>query len=274
MAPKEEPILFLWSFSPWASKVVAYLALRGIQHARCEQPITLPRPDLAALGVKYRRVPVLSIGRDVYCDSLLILEKLEKLYTETGHHPLGATDGTELALEKLFEKWTDVVVFKPAAALIPTDMDLMKDPAFQKDREELWGRPWNKHAQEELRPAALANLRANFDFLESVLGDGRAWILGGANDDGPRLADIHACWIFDWLFQLPGAFPEEYFSAKKYPKTMAWRDRYNAAIAKAKENGPKPTELEGPDAVSKILGSGFLEDNLTVEEDPSGLQQG
>ncbi|KAK5119832.1 hypothetical protein LTR85_007158 [Meristemomyces frigidus] len=274
MAHEEEPILFLWSFSPWASKVVAYLALRGIPHARCEQPITQPRPDLAALGVKYRRIPVLSIGRDIHCDSLLILEKLELLYQDAEYKPLGATGGTELALEKLFEKWTDVVVFKPAAAAIPTDLDLMKDAAFQKDREELWGRPWTKDEQKKLRPAALANLRADFDFLESVLSDGRAWILGGGSDDGPKLADIHACWIFDWLFQLPGAFPEEFFNEKRHPKTMAWRDRYSTAIAKAKESAAKPSELEGPDAVSKILASGMREDHLTFEDDPCGLQQG
>lgn len=274
MAPINEPVLFLWSFSPWASKVTAYLALRNIPHTRCEQPITLPRPSLAALGLKYRRIPVLTLGRDIYCDTLLILSKLEKLYPETDdtHKRIGAQNGTELALEKLFEKWTDVVVFKPAAAAIPSDLDLMKDPTFQKDREELWGRSWTKDGQEQLRPAALANLRENFDFLEAVLSDGRAWILG--DGDGPRLADIHACWIFDWLLQLPGAFPEDFFNDQQYPKTFAWRDRYNAAVAKAKERAPKPTELSGPDAVSKILGSGFEEDGLEVKADPSGLQQG
>ena len=189
MPPIEDPILFLWSLSPWASKVVSYFALRGIPYTRCEQPITQPRPDLHALGVNYRRIPVLSIGRDIYCDTLLILETLEKLYPPSSEYKqIGATSPTEKALEKLFEKWTDVVVFKPAAACIPTELDLMKDPGFQKDREELWGRPWTKEAQEELRPSGLAYLRADFDFLEECLGDGRQWLLG---NDGPKLADIH-----------------------------------------------------------------------------------
>lgn len=189
MAPQQEPILFLWAFSPWASKVVAYLALRGIPHSRCEQPITQPRPDLAALGVQYRRIPLLSIGRDIYCDTLLILEKLEAMYpASSGFKSIGATNPTEKALEKLFEKWTDVVVFKPAAAAIPSSLDLMKDPGFQKDREELWGRPWHAEEQDKLRPAGLANLRANFDFLEDLLADGRQWLLG---NEGPKLTDIH-----------------------------------------------------------------------------------
>lgn len=45
-------------------------------------PMTLPRPDLAdQLGVKYRRIPVLAIGNDVYCDSSLIASVLERNFT-------------------------------------------------------------------------------------------------------------------------------------------------------------------------------------------------
>lgn len=190
MAPTEQPILFLWAMSPWASKVVHYMALRGIPYTQCIQPITMPRPDIAALGVQYRRIPVLALGRDIYCDSLLILQKLEEWYNDgDGQYPsLRAKDPTGRAMEKLLEKWTDVVVFGPAAGAIPSEMDLLKDPAFQKDREELWGRPWTAEEQDKLKPAALANLRANFDFLEDLLSDGRGWILGNM---GPGLADIH-----------------------------------------------------------------------------------
>jgi hypothetical protein len=81
-----------------------------------------------------------------------------------------------------------MVVFKPAAAVIPTDMDLMKDEKFQKDREELWGRSWGKEAQDALRPKGLADLRADFDLLEDLLSDGRQWLLG---NEGPKLADVH-----------------------------------------------------------------------------------
>ena len=189
MAPAEEPILFLWALSAWAAKVTAYLGLRGIPHSRCEQPITLPRPDLTALGVQYRRIPLLSVGRDIYCDTLLILEKLESMYgDDSGYKKISANNPTEKALEKLFEKWTDVVVFKSAAAVIPSSLDLMKDPNFQKDREELWGRSWSAEHQDALRPDGLANMKAFFEFLEDILSDGREYLLG---KEGPKLADIH-----------------------------------------------------------------------------------
>ena len=186
----EEPILWLWALSAWAAKVVAYMALRKIPHSRCEQPITMPRPDLAALGVNYRRIPLLSVGRDIYCDTLIILEKLEQMYPESsGYRMISAKDPKDHALEKLFEKWTDAVVFKAAAAVIPSSLDLMKDPKFQADREELWGRGWSAEVQDALRPDGLSDMKANFQFLETLLADGRDWVLG--NTDGPTLSDIH-----------------------------------------------------------------------------------
>lgn len=189
MTEPTEPILFLWDLSAWASKVTAYFALRGIPFSRCEQPITQPRPDLAALGVQYRRIPLLAMGRDIYCDTLLILEKLEATYHSSQFKKISASDPKDKALERLLEKWTDVVVFKSAAACISTDLDLMKDPNFQKDREALWGRGWSKEEQDKLRPPALAEMRSNWDFLEDLLSDGRKWVLGG--EEGPMLADIH-----------------------------------------------------------------------------------
>ena len=71
------------------------------------------------------------------------------------------------------------------------------------------------------------------------------------------------------------SFPEDYFNKKRYPKTLAWRERYKSAIEAAKEAAPKPTEIEGTEVVPKILASGFHEDKLVVEDDdPSGLKDG
>jgi len=271
MNTPNQPILFLWSMSPWASKVVHYLALRGIPYNQCIQPITMPRPDLAALGVQYRRVPVLAYGRDIYCDTLLILQKFENWYPRGNEYKsISATDPTGRAMEHLLEKWTDVAVFSSAAAAIPSEMDLCKDPQFQKDREELWGRPWTKEEQDRLKPAGLSTLVENFTFLEQLLSDGRQWLLG---NDGPGLADVHAAWIFSWMVSLPNAMPDEFFGAKRYPATRAWLSRYDDAIAKAKKEAPQGGELEGPAAVDRILASPFKDEDLQVDSDPLGLKK-
>lgn len=44
----------------------------------------LPRPELAdLLGITYRRIPVLAIGNDVYCDTSLIATALERRFPAT-----------------------------------------------------------------------------------------------------------------------------------------------------------------------------------------------
>ena len=82
-----------------------------------------------------------------------------------------------------------------------------------------------------------------------------------------------ACWIFDWLFQI-SAYDPTFFNPETFPKTFAWRERYSAAISSAKEKAPTPAELEGKDAVSKVLNSGFDESELKVHPDPTGLKAG
>ncbi|ETN45738.1 uncharacterized protein HMPREF1541_09571 [Cyphellophora europaea CBS 101466] len=276
--PDPQITLFHYPFSPWSQKVTLYLALRKIPYVSCVQPVTLPRPDLKkGLGVNYRRIPIMSIGRDIYCDTLLMFEKLEALYpvgpNETKRH---GTTGIERALEKLLEKWTDVVVFKYAAAAIPTSLDAVRDKTFINDRTELWGRDWAVDHQDSLRPEGLAVLRSNVQFLETtVLEDGREWVLGGKD---MTLADIHAAWIFVWLAEMDGALPDSLFGRKEYSKVWAWWDRYTKARGEALEAMEKEglkTEEEGKVAISRILKGDFGEKEGEVDErDPMGLQKG
>jgi len=62
----------------------------------------MPRPDLAALGIHYRRIPLLSIGRDIYLDTRLILRKLEGRFPEG---KLGSDKPEDLFVEKLLERY-------------------------------------------------------------------------------------------------------------------------------------------------------------------------
>ena len=74
-------------FSPYAQKTKLLLEAAGVSYQRCDQPIVLPRKDLEELGITYRRIPVLAIGKDVYCDSSLIfdivLDKMAKKQVPT-----------------------------------------------------------------------------------------------------------------------------------------------------------------------------------------------
>lgn len=180
-------ILFHYNFSPFARRIVWYLKLRGIPYAECQQPLTLPRPDLAELGINYRRIPLLSIGKDVYYDTRLILARLEQSFPAATYPPLSSPENK--GIEALLEKFTvDAGVFMRAAQSLPSQLPVMKDEKFLKDREEFSGASWKPSDREKQRPEALVHLRHAFDILELLLADGRQWI---ASTDKVSLADIH-----------------------------------------------------------------------------------
>ena len=75
-----------------------------------------------------------------------------------------------------------------SSQLIPSNMPLLNDRNFTKDREDLTGRSWDKEKIEIMRPEALVEMRGAFDLLEStLLADGRKWVL---KTESPTLADI------------------------------------------------------------------------------------
>ncbi|KAF2086351.1 glutathione S-transferase [Saccharata proteae CBS 121410] len=272
-------VLFHYPFSPYARRVIWYLQLRGIAYAQCAslstslriQPPVLPRDDLNALGVAYRRIPVLTIGRHVYCDTRLILRKLEHRFPNGA---LGASGCDHKAIQRLLERWTvDAGIFARAASLIPPNMPALQDPKFSKDREQFTGRSWNKEELERGRPESVVHIRDAFELLEStLLADGRDWILKSAK---PTLADIEAIWPFDWLVEMKGALPSSVISEVQFPKVYSWIRRFREALKAAKASGPKTITFKGPEAVRFVAGADDLAESTgrVDESDPLGLRR-
>ena len=65
----------------------------------------------------YRRIPVLQIGADVYCDSQLIARVLERRHPEPTIYP----DGSE-ATAHAWNLWADRLLFMPAVAVVFADI--------------------------------------------------------------------------------------------------------------------------------------------------------
>ncbi|CAG8951538.1 hypothetical protein HYFRA_00007454 [Hymenoscyphus fraxineus] len=254
MAAKQEIILYHYSFSPYARRIVWYLNLRQIPYTQCHQPPTMPRPDITAIGTLYRRIPILSIGRSVYNDTRLILQKLETFYPPSPSHPALSSPESGL-MEKMFETWTvDAGLFMRASQLIPADMPLLKDEKFQRDREEYTGRSWSREGIERARGEALVDVRGAFERVEGlVLGDGREW-------------------------NLKGALPPTYISATHFPKVFAWIERFSAAERAAASKLGKPRTIKGPEALEIVSSSDFAEGLHQSQEgeieDPTGLKLG
>ncbi|OIW31483.1 hypothetical protein CONLIGDRAFT_226515 [Coniochaeta ligniaria NRRL 30616] len=262
--PQSEPpiVLYHYAYSPFARRVVWYLHLRGIPYTQCLQPPILPRPDLARLGIKYRRIPVLSIGRDVYLDTRLIIQKLEQLYPSVPN--LGASDAEQKAVERLLEHLSiDGGVFSAAMRLIPADLPLLKDPKFQKDRADFTGERLTRGDAAALRPEAVNEIRLVMDLLETtLLADGREWIL---KTDKPSLADIEAVWPLHWLAGMPGALPADQVSAERFPRVYGWIARFQKAASAAKAAQPKTPTVSGEQAQDIIAKAPFNEEEGDVD---------
>ncbi|EFR00962.1 hypothetical protein MGYG_03964 [Nannizzia gypsea CBS 118893] len=254
MPSEVTPVLFHYSLSPYGRRVSWYLTFRGIQHKQCLQPPILPRPDLAALGVQYRRIPVLSIGKDIYCDSRLILKKLEEQFP---NGKLGATDSDGKALENLLETWaTDGGLFLNAALLMPFDMPALQNPAFLKDRSSfITGLKLKMEDMPSLRAEAMVQVKRAFDFLEStLLADGRDWL---RKTEKPTLADLQASSL-----------------EVSHPKVFAWRSRFRQALSDA-EAKMKETIVSGSDVLEGLRYESFAESEAEFDDsDPLGLQKG
>ncbi|KAL0467072.1 hypothetical protein QR685DRAFT_533322 [Neurospora intermedia] len=290
-------ILYHYPFSPYAKRIVWYLHLRGIPYSQCLQPMILPRPDLSSfLGIKYRRIPLLSIGRDVYLDTRLILSKLEDLDLPSSLNSpkLSAAPGTDaLALQNLLSHYSiDGGLFSRAAQLLfSLDNPLLRDPQFLADRADFvaggGGAP-PKFSREEmaaLGPEALADLRDYCQMLETtVLADGRDWILKNTTDNNnkPGLADIEAVFVLHWVMSLPGALPKEQFNEDKFPRVWKWVERFRVAVGETtttptptqqtaaqkkgdSSNSSKVATVKGDQARDLILGAGWNEDSEKKE---------
>ncbi|MDB5108550.1 MAG: hypothetical protein JWM69_1491, partial [Candidatus Binatus sp.] len=75
-----EIILHQYAISPFSEKIRKIFAFKKIAWRSVEQPVIMPKPQLIPLTGGYRRIPVLQIGADVYCDTGIIIRKIEELY--------------------------------------------------------------------------------------------------------------------------------------------------------------------------------------------------
>ena len=239
------------------------------------QPPILPRPDLTSLGVRYRRIPVLSIGRDIYLDSRLIVDKLSAI------RPSSPATPEQRAIERLLRTWTtSTELFTAASMLLPLDNPMMNDPVFLRDRADLLGGKdrLSRETRAAARPQAIITMRALLEFLETtLLGEGRTWVLGS---EGPSAADVEAVWLLRWVTASPGGLDGTGIDQTSFPKVFAWIDRFGEAVKAARKSpSGKPLTISGEQAAAMIVGAPYNDAEGEVDEsDPVaqalGLRKG
>ena len=74
-----EIILHHYAGSPYSEKVRNVLGFKKLSWHSVDTPIMMPKPDLLPLTGGYRKAPVMQIGRDIYCDTALMMRVLDRL---------------------------------------------------------------------------------------------------------------------------------------------------------------------------------------------------
>lgn len=178
-------VLFSYASSPYGQKIHLLLTAAGIPYSELAQPAVLPRPDLEALDITYRRIPVLAVGRDVYADSSAIIDVIL--------NQLGGKDKIATSkADKAFEVWGNDT-FKSVMPLLPPQA--INDETFAKDRATIFPIIAKPELLKSLEPTALAELKSRLDTVEKVfLADGP--YIGG---DKISVADVHVIWVIRWV---------------------------------------------------------------------------
>ena len=186
-------ILHHYPTSPFAEKIRRVLAWKRLPWKSVTIPAVMPKPDLMPLTGGYRRTPVLQIGADIYCDTAIICDVLERLAPEPTLYPAPVAGQARLLAQwadsTLF--WTVIpYVFQPAGVqdimghLKPEEMKV-----FGADRAAMRGNMARMHPSD-----AAAALPQYLRWLDDMLAGGSPYLLGAQ----PSIADFsvyHCLWF-------------------------------------------------------------------------------
>lgn len=172
------PILHHYNESPYAEKARLMLGHKGLSWRSVKVPRIAPKPDLVALTGGYRKVPVLQVGADVYCDTRLIAEVLDALQPEPS---LRARVGH---FDDIVANWVDTLLFGRAVGYTFGALaDLLPD-ALLEDRAALRGAPLDREALKRALPVATQELHTHIAWLDTALRGPSPFINGETPGNG------------------------------------------------------------------------------------------
>ncbi|KAF2708710.1 hypothetical protein K504DRAFT_381221 [Pleomassaria siparia CBS 279.74] len=211
----------------------------------------LPRPVLTStFALPYRKIPVLAIGRQIYCDTSLIIEALEHYFPVsagwgTVYPKFVRVDDEEWVYKGLARGfasfWVDRPLFRTTTGLVPSSV--WYSP-FGTDRSQLIGHTLSPSKLAAKVPANLSYLDLHLSLLEPTLKSG-TWVIP---TPAPSLADLSLYYQLRWgtdiaqgkgVYNLTGGNVEEggedvvsqVWNEQRYPGTWKWFHAFEAHIA-------------------------------------------
>jgi glutathione S-transferase len=185
-------VLHHYPRSPFAEKVRVAFGVKGLHWLSVEQPRIAPKPQLVPLTGGYRRIPVLQIGADIYCDTRRILAEIERRYPEPTLYPPGTRGQADV-----MAAWADRALFANALGLVFALNGDRFPPELHADRASFTAGKfdgWDSVKMREQLPSLRDQFRVHLSWLDDCLSDGQHFLLGS---DAPSVADLavyHPLW--------------------------------------------------------------------------------
>jgi glutathione S-transferase len=205
--------------SPFSEKIRLIFGFKKLAWKSVLIPPIMPKPNLTALTGGYRRTPVLQVGADIYCDTALIADVLDRIAPTPSLYPAHIA-----GLSRTLAQWADstlfwtviAYVFQPVAiphllgALTPEQMK-----AFSADRAAMRGNAPRMSVAE-----ATGSLKEYLRRLNDMLADDKPYLLGAQ----ASIADFsvyHCLWFLQLAQPLAGVLDAA-------PRVKAWIEQMAA----------------------------------------------
>jgi len=243
-----EILLHHYDLSPFSEKIRRVFAFKGLRWHGVQQPLMAPKPDLTPLTGGYRRIPVMQIGADVYCDTALIARVIERLFPQPACLPF-----EHRGRATLIEDWADHRFFMQVVPPVVVDLLPALPPEFLTDRAAM-SAGFSQSSLEAAAPHARVQALQSLDRLDDQL-QASPFLLG----DAFTLADA-ACYHCVWFMKNSPALFEE---ARARQALATWFARIEAFDADACVDMPPADALDvARDAAPHDVHRGCVPDPL------------
>ena len=182
-----EVILHQYPLSPFSEKIRCLLAFKQLPWRAVEQPIIAPKPALTPLTGGYRRIPVMQLGADVYCDTALIVRVLERRAPSPAALPLAQAGAIAL-----LEDWADHRLFMQVVPPVVARLADALPPEFFADRQAMTS-AFTREALVAAAPHALAQAQVSLDRLDAQLA--QTPFVMGSQFTVADAAGFHCVWF-------------------------------------------------------------------------------
>ncbi len=246
-------IFHQYAMSPFSEKIRKIFALKNVEYREVDQPAWMPKPHLTPMTGGYRRIPVLQIGADIYCDSTLIARTIDRHHPTPSIHPGGNVVAAEGAA-----MWADKTLFFSTVSLVFTAMAEVIPPVLFEDRRKMFPQ-MNLDVLRLAVPGSRGALQSACAMLDASLAK-HSHVLG----DEFSVADA-AVYHTLWFVRSDPTSAQMIYGR---PNLGAWFSRIEAM------GSGRPVAMTGDEAMAVARDSEPMDVGDFLADDASGLTAG